>query len=78
MVFLNKLPVAARRNTSWLCLGLDSELSRIPAFLRERHGPHAVFEFNRAIIEATSDLVCAYKINLAFYEMPGPAGLESS
>jgi len=74
MVFLNKLLTATRRNNSWLCVGLDSELSKIPTFLRER--PHAVFEFNRAIIEATSDLVCAYKPNLAFYEMLGPAGLE--
>jgi orotidine-5'-phosphate decarboxylase len=74
MAFLNKLLTAARQNDSWLCIGLDSELSKIPTFVRER--PHAVFEFNRAIIEATSDLVCAYKINLAFYEMLGPAGLE--
>jgi orotidine-5'-phosphate decarboxylase len=74
MNFLEKLRAAARQNNSWLCVGLDSELSKIPTFVRER--PHAVFEFNRAIIEATSDLVCAYKINLAFYEMLGPAGLE--
>ncbi len=66
----------ARRNKSWLCVGLDSELAKLPQFLRERHGPQAVFEFNRAIIEATADLVCAYKPNLAFYEMLGPQGLE--
>jgi orotidine-5'-phosphate decarboxylase len=76
MNFLEKLQAAARQNKSWLCVGLDSELSKIPTFVRERHGTHAVFEFNRAIIEATSDLVCAYKINLAFYEMLGPVGLE--
>jgi orotidine-5'-phosphate decarboxylase len=76
MNFLEKLRAAARQNKSWLCVGLDSELSKIPTFVRERHGTHAVFEFNRAIIEATSDLVCAYKINLAFYEMLGPVGLE--
>jgi orotidine-5'-phosphate decarboxylase len=76
MNFLEKLQAAARQNKSWLCVGLDSELSKIPTFVRERHGTHAVFEFNRAIIEATSDLVCAYKINLAFYEMLGPLGLE--
>ena len=76
MSFLDKLYQAARRNTSWLCIGLDSELSKLPAFLRERHGAHAVLEFNRAIIEATADLVCAYKPNLAFYEMLGPVGLE--
>ena len=76
MNFLEKLRAAARQNKSWLCVGLDSELSKIPTFVRERHGTHAAFEFNRAIIEATSDLVCAYKINLAFYEMLGPLGLE--
>jgi orotidine-5'-phosphate decarboxylase len=76
MAFLERIHAAARRNDSWLCIGLDSELSKIPTFLRERHGTHAVFEFTKAIIEATSDLVCAYKPNLAFYEMLGPAGLE--
>ncbi|MFN4218570.1 MAG: hypothetical protein ACK4HB_04750 [Candidatus Bipolaricaulia bacterium] len=76
MNFLEKLRAAARRNDSWLCIGLDSELSKLPAFLRERFGPHAVLEFNKAIIESTADLVCAYKTNLAFYEMLGPVGLE--
>ncbi len=76
MNFLDKLRHAARRNTSWLCIGLDSEFAKLPPFLRERHGAHALLEFNRAIIEATSDLVCAYKPNLAFYEMLGPVGLE--
>lgn len=74
--FLDKLCAAARQNNSWLCIGLDSELSKLPVFLRERYGPHALLEFNRAIIEATADLVCAYKPNLAFYEMLGPLGLE--
>ncbi|MCS7198023.1 MAG: orotidine-5'-phosphate decarboxylase [Candidatus Bipolaricaulota bacterium] len=76
MSFLDKLCNAARQNKSWLCIGLDSELSKLPTFLRERHGPYAVLEFNRAIIEVTADLVCAYKPNLAFYEMLGPVGLE--
>lgn len=76
MNFLDKLRATARQNTSWLCLGLDSELSKLPTLLRARHGPRAVLEFNRAIIEATNDLVCAYKPNLAFYEMLGPLGLE--
>ncbi len=76
MIFVEKLRAAAHRNNSWLCVGLDPELSRLPAFLRERHGVKALLEFNRAIIEATADLVCAYKPNLAFYEMLGPLGLE--
>ncbi len=76
MSFLDKLYEASRRNTSWLCIGLDSEFSKLPTFLRERYGLWAVLEFNRAIIESTADLVCAYKPNLAFYEMLGPLGLE--
>lgn len=76
MTFTEKLQAAARRNQSWLCLGLDSEFPKLPPLLRERHGLQAVWQFNRAIIEATSDLVCAYKPNLAFYEMLGPTGLE--
>lgn len=76
MNFLEKLRTAAHRNNSWLCIGLDSEFARLPSFLRERHGPHAVLEFNRVIIEATADLICAYKPNLAFYEILGPLGLE--
>jgi orotidine-5'-phosphate decarboxylase len=74
MTFLEKIRAAAQRNKSWLCVGLDPEFSKLPRFLRERHG--SVLEFNRAIIEATADLVCAYKPNLAFYEMLGPQGLE--
>ncbi len=76
MTFLEKLCRAAQRQQSWLCVGLDSEFSKIPLFLHERYGRDAVLEFNRAIIAATSDLVCAYKPNLAFYEMLGPPGLE--
>lgn len=76
MTFVEKIQAAARRNDSWLCVGLDSELAKLPAFLHERHGFYAVLEFNKAIIEATADLICAYKPNLAFYEMLGPLGLE--
>lgn len=60
---------------SFLCVGLDSDPLRIPAHLRDCDDP--VFEFNKAIIEATSDLAVAYKPNLAFYEAQGPTGWES-
>lgn len=76
MAFLERLLAAAQRHRSWLCVGLDAEFSKIPLFWRERYGCNALLEFNRAIIEATADLVCAYKPNLAFYEMLGPRGLE--
>ncbi len=56
---------------SLLCIGLDPDPARLPASLR---GEDAVPEFNRRIIEVTSDLVCAYKLNLAFYEAAGERG----
>ncbi|MHB1132466.1 MAG: orotidine-5'-phosphate decarboxylase [Chloroflexota bacterium] len=72
--FLEKLLAASRRNRSLLCVGLDGEPSRLPAPLRGN--PDGLFEFNRALVDATADLVCAYKPNLAFYEALGPAGLD--
>ena len=67
-MFFAKLKEAIRRNESRLCVGLDSDPARLP----ERD----VAVFNRAIIEATADLACAYKPNLAFYEALGPPGME--
>jgi orotidine-5'-phosphate decarboxylase len=61
-----------RRKKSFLCVGLDTELSKIPAHLLETEDP--IFEFNKAIIDATRDLCVAYKPNLAFYEARGPQG----
>ena len=60
---------------SCLCIGLDSDIRRIPAqFLS---GPDPVFEFNKRIIEATAEYAVAYKPNIAFYEAEGTAGWES-
>ncbi len=73
MTFLEKLLAASRRNHSLICVGLDPEPARLPAHLRDQ--PDAILAFNQAIIEATADLVCAYKPNLAFYESLGPAGM---
>jgi orotidine 5'-phosphate decarboxylase subfamily 2 len=72
MDFTEKLRRIQRKNGSLLCIGLDTELSRIPKQLRRR--ADAQFEFNRRIIEATKDLVCAYKLNIAFYESAGERG----
>jgi orotidine-5'-phosphate decarboxylase len=66
--FLDKLLKAARDNKSLLCLGLDPDPSLMPEM--------SILDFNKAIIEATADLVCAYKPNLAFYEALGPTGLD--
>lgn len=60
---------------SFLCVGLDSEIDKIPAQLRNTEDP--VFEFNRSIIDATLPFTVAYKPNLAFYESRGIEGLNS-
>jgi orotidine-5'-phosphate decarboxylase len=69
MKFTDKLLNASRKNKSWLCIGLDPDPELMPGV--------DVLQFNKAIIEATSDLVCAYKPNLAFYEALGIEGLAT-
>jgi orotidine-5'-phosphate decarboxylase len=68
--FEEKLLAASRRNDSLLCVGLDPDPDLMPAGVD-------VATFNRAIIDATKDLVCAYKPNLGFYEAQGIDGLRS-
>ena len=60
---------------SYLCVGLDTDIIKIPKHLQSH--PDAVFEFNRQIIDATQDLCVAYKINTAFYEALGVRGWEA-
>lgn len=64
-----------RLKQSFLCVGLDTDLSKIPAHLLDTEDP--IFEFNKAIIDATKDFAVAYKPNIAFYECYGPKGWES-
>ena len=64
-----------KQKKSFLCVGLDTDLKKIPAHILKEKDP--VFAFNKAIIDATHDLAVAYKPNLAFYECLGPAGWES-
>lgn len=64
-----------RQKKSYLCVGLDTDISKLPKHLRSH--PDAVFEFNKAIIDATSDLCVSYKINTAFYESQGSKGWEA-
>src|SRR6185436_11568797 len=64
-----------KKKQSYLCIGLDTDVSKIPSHLRNASDP--VFEFNRQIIEATKEFAVAYKPNLAFYESRGPGGLRS-
>jgi len=60
------------RKRSFLCVGLDTEIEKIPAFLRDENNP--IFEFNKRIIDATHEFTVAYKPNVAFYESEGMAG----
>ncbi len=64
-----------KRKRSFLCVGLDTDISKIPEHLLDHEDP--VFEFNRQIIEATADLCVAYKPNIAFYECRGVDGWKS-
>lgn len=65
MKFLEQLKGAWARNDSLVCVGLDPELERFPARLAGQASP--IFQFNRAIVDATADLVCAYKPQFAHY-----------
>jgi len=64
-----------RKKKSFLCIGLDSEITKIPEHLLSKDDP--IFEFNKAIIDATHDLAIAFKPNLAFYEVHGASGWNS-
>src|SRR5216683_1395204 len=75
MNFLDKLLTASRQQNSLLCIGLDPEPKRFPARLHGLPVARAVTHFCRDIIEATTPYVCAYKPNLAFFEVLGPEGM---
>ncbi len=74
---MNKAELYAniKRKHSFLCVGLDTDLKKIPQHLLADDDP--VFAFNKAIIDATADYCVAYKPNLAFYEAMGIKGLQS-
>ena len=68
----NQLFENIRRKQSFLCVGLDTDIKKIPAHLLSDEDP--IFAFNKAIIDATADYCIAYKPNLAFYESMGVKG----
>jgi orotidine-5'-phosphate decarboxylase len=72
LTFLEKLLETSRHNSSWLCVGLDPDPGGLPSCLREEVNPP--LEFCRQIIDVTRDVVCAYKPNIAFFEVLGEAG----
>jgi orotidine-5'-phosphate decarboxylase len=67
--FAAKLTNAVHKNNSLLCIGLDPAQEKMPERV-------SMLDFNRSIIDATADLVCAYKLNFAFYEVLGEEGLS--
>ena len=71
--YLEKLKAAQLENNSWLCVGLDPQPEKLPVQALKWDEP--LLPFNKAIIEATADLVCAYKPNLGFYLQWGAAGI---
>lgn len=68
----NYLVNQIKSKQSYLCVGLDTNIEKIPPHLQSH--PDAIFEFNRQIIDATQDLCVGYKINTAFYEASGAKG----
>jgi orotidine-5'-phosphate decarboxylase len=75
VTFREKLREISLCNRSSVCIGLDPDPARLPAHLGS--GPEAVVAFNQAIIDATSDIVCAYKPNLGFYVGYGARGIDA-
>ena len=74
MTFYQKLDAIVQKQNSLVCVGLDSDVAKIPAHLQSDKTPQ--FTFNKAIVDATHDLVCAYKPNSAFYEARGAEGIS--
>ncbi len=68
---------------NFVCVGLDSEFGKIPVSVQRNHDRHVyvtantIVDFNQSIVEATRDLVCAYKLNVAFYEAHGAEGITA-
>ena len=75
MIFLEKLESEIEKNNSLLSIGLEPDPDKIPKHLFSLEDP--LFEFNKAIIDATHDLVCAYKPQIATYSALGVEGLKS-
>ena len=74
MKFIEKYRKISKKNNSLLCVGLDSDISKIPSFLKENFD-NPIWEFNKRIIDATFKYVAAYKPNFAFYISQGEKGI---
>jgi orotidine-5'-phosphate decarboxylase len=71
----SELVAQIQKKKSMLCVGLDTNISLLPAHLKTQ--PDSVFEFNKAIVDATIDYAVAYKPNIAFYESMGLSGWKA-
>ena len=71
---VRKFEERAEAANSLLCIGLDSDIKSLPDWAKEHHSPQ--LEFNKHIIDQTSEFAAAFKFNMAFYEAAGPAGLQ--
>lgn len=70
MIFADKLKASATNTNSLVCVGLDSDAAKLPTGVEQ-------LAFNKAVVDATHDLVCAYKPNTAFYEALGAEGIQT-
>jgi orotidine-5'-phosphate decarboxylase len=75
MIFKEKLLAAQGINNSWLCVGLDPVMSRLPEVVRASENPFLTF--GRTIVENTADVACAYKPNLGFWLAEGATGIQA-
>jgi orotidine-5'-phosphate decarboxylase len=75
--FLDKLEAAASTNRSWVCVGLDPDPALAPTAFAAAASADWIAPFLRGVVEATADLVCCYKPNVAFYEALGATGMEA-
>jgi orotidine-5'-phosphate decarboxylase len=74
MQFSKKLATIVAQNNSLLCVGLDPDITKLPPSISGHQKP--LFAFNKVIIDATADLVCAFKLNSAMYEATGSSGID--
>src|SRR5258708_21204927 len=74
MNFQEKITNIIKQNNSLVCVGFDTDINKLPESVKRKQNPQ--FEYNKAIIDATHDLVCCYKPNPAFYESLGDRGVK--
>lgn len=75
MNFKQKLEASISQNNSLLCIGLDTDFEKLPQAVKKHHEP--LFAFNKSIVDATYDLVCCYKLQIAYYASLGIPGLQA-